>query len=72
MFCEILFSNKLDLFWKTTLDSWGKKCYFIQDINFKTISSGIGQKLRMLTSIKNFKQFKTLKFISNSLAYIFL
>ncbi len=29
MFCEIFFINKLDLFYKTTLDSWGKKCYII-------------------------------------------
>ncbi len=27
MFCKIFFSFKLDLFWKTTLDFWGKKCY---------------------------------------------
>jgi hypothetical protein len=27
---KIILSNKLDLFWKTSLDSWGKKCYIIE------------------------------------------
>jgi hypothetical protein len=43
---KIILSNKLDLFWKTTLDSWGKKCYTILptlqqlDVFWEQLSTG--------------------------------